>query len=218
MSVVTHARVAGALCLLVFLVGVVSVAAGIRGARLGDIQLGTDPAQVRQLVVDAKVRNAANRAIAVDYVFLTAYWAAFVALAALLGRRGGLWLVVGGLAAATATATATLDVVENLRTSGILALHHPGDTLGQGRLDALRHVSLLKWAASATTVTLLAGVFAQRDTVAVVAFVLLVLAAIGYAGLARHGLIEVYLLGLGVLTVVIGLLLVVAPASATRRL
>jgi hypothetical protein len=218
LNVITHARVAGGLCVLVFLIGVVSVVAGTRGARLADIQLGTDPRQVQQLVGDSSVRSAANRAIAIDYFFLAAYWAAFVALAALLARRGGLWLVVAVLAAATATTAATLDIVENMRTTDVLAFYQPGDQLLQKQLDALRHVSLLKWGAAATTVTLLAGVFAQRDKIAVTAVLLLVIAGIGFAGIDRHGLIQVYLLGVGVMSIVIGALLLAWPRAVTGRL
>jgi hypothetical protein len=118
-------RVAGGLCVLVFLIGLISLVAGTKGARLGDIQLGTDPRQVQQLVGDSAVRSAAHRAIAVDYFFLASYWAAFVSLAALLGRRGGLWIIVAVLAAVTATVTATLDILENVRTTNILALYEP---------------------------------------------------------------------------------------------
>jgi hypothetical protein len=142
LTVRTHARVAGGLWVLVSLIGIVSIVAG-KGAHLGEIQLGTDLRKVQQLVDHSAVRNAANRALAIDYVFLTAYWAAFIALAALLARRGGLWAVAAVIAAAMATATASLDIVENVRTTDLLAFHHP---LGQEQLDVLRHVSLLKWA------------------------------------------------------------------------
>jgi hypothetical protein len=216
-SVLTHVRFAGAVCALVFLIGLVSALAGTRAARLTEIQLGTDPIKVQQLVADSAVRSAANRAIAIDYFFVGAYWAAFVALAALLGRRGGLWLVVAALAAITATATATLDIIENFRTSEVLGLYQAGSQLGQKQLDALRHVSLFKWAASATTVTLLACVFVQRDWVAVLAVLLLIVAGIGFAGLHRHGLIQGYLLGVGILTLTIAILFLVFPNAETRH-
>jgi hypothetical protein len=210
------ARVAGGLCALVFLIGIITYFAGTKGARLNDIQLGSDPQHVQQLVRDTTVRTAANRAIAIDYGFLTAYWAAFVALAVLLARRSGLWLFVGVLAAATATATATLDIIENVRTSAVLALYQPRSELGQKQLDALRHVSLLKWGASATTVTLLAGLFAQRGKIAVITLILLVVTGIGYAGIRYHDLIQVYLLGVGLLAIIIGILLLAAPSATAR--
>jgi hypothetical protein len=218
LSIITHARVAGGLCALVFLIGIITAVAGTKGARLTDIQLGTDPQHVQHLVSGDAVRTAANRAIAVDYFFLAAYWAAFVALATLLGRRGGAWLGIAVLATATATAAATLDIIENVRTSNVLALYQPGDRLGTKQLDALRHVSLLKWGASATTVTLLAGLFAQRGKIAVLAPILLVVAGIGFAGIARHGLVQVYLLAVGALTIVIGTILLAWPGAVTGRL
>ncbi len=207
LTVRTHARVAGGLCVLVFLIGALSLVAG-RGAHIGEIQLGTSLGKVEQVIGKSAVRNAAHRALAIDYVFLTAYWAAFIALAALLARRGGAWVVVAVLAAAMATAAATLDIVENARTTDVLAFHHP---LGQNQLDTLRHVSLLKWGAAATTVGLLAGVFAQRGKIAVIALLMLVVAGIGLAGTEWHCLIQVYELSVGVLTVLIGALLLARP-------
>jgi hypothetical protein len=198
--------------------GIVSLVAGTRGARLTEIQLGTDPQRVLQLVRTGTVRTAANRAIAIDYFFLAAYWAAFVALASLLVRRGGTWRVIAFVAAGMATVTATLDVIENLRTSDVLALYQPGSQLGQRQLDALRHISLLKWGTAATTVALLAGVFAQRDKVGVIALSLLLVAGIGFAGINRHDLIRVYLAGVGLLAIIIGILLLAAPSAMIRRL
>ena len=202
--------------MLVVLIGIVTAVVG-NGAQLESIQLGTDPGKVLQVVAHSSVRSAANRAIAIDYAFLASYWAAFVALAALLARRGGPWLAVAALAAAAATATATLDIVENLRTSAVLALYQPGARLAQTQLDALRHVSLLKWGAAATTVTPLAGVFAQRGKVAAIAVLLLVVAGIGFAGTEWHSLIEVYEVGVVVLSLGIGVLLLARPGAVTRR-
>ncbi len=79
-------------------------------------------------------------------------------------------------------------------------------------------MSLLKWGAAATTVTLLAGVFAQRGKIAVVAVFLLVVAGIGFAGLEWHGLLRVYELAVGVMTIGIGILLLACPSAATGRL
>lgn len=215
MSLLTHVRVAGALCALVFSIGLVSARPG-RRARLSCIQLGTDPAEVQQLARDRAVRHAANRALEIDYVFLAAYWAAFVALATLLGRRGGPWIVVAALAAIAATATAALDISENLHTSEVLRLSQAG-ALGKEKLDTLRHISLFKWAASATTVALLACVFAQRSWIAVLAALLLAVAGIGFVGLRRHRWIERYLLGVGILTLTIAILFLASPQAETRH-
>src|SRR5262249_22160462 len=127
--------------------------------------------------------------------------------------RGGLWVVVAVFAAIAATATATLDITENLRTTAVL-----GGDFGQRQLDALRHVSLAKWTASATTVTLLAWVFAQRGWIAVLTALLLVAAGIGFAGLRRHGLLQAYLIGVGILALAIAILLLVRPHAVTRHL
>jgi len=204
-------------CTLVFLVGIISAVAGTRGARLSDIQLGTDPQHVLQLVADPNVRADANRAIAIDYFFLTTYWAAFIALAVMLSRRSRLWLIVAVLAAATATATAALDIIENLRTSDVLALYRPGSQLGQMQLDALRHVSLVKWGTAATTVALLAGLFVQRGKIALIGLSLFIVAGIGFAGIGWHGLIPFYLVSIGVLTLIIGIIFLRFPSAMTER-
>jgi hypothetical protein len=211
-----HTRVAGALCALVFLIGVISAFAGTRSARLSDIQLGTNTQHVQQLVADPSVRADANRAIAIDYFFLATYWAAFTALAVMLGRRGGRWVIVAALAAATATATATFDIVENVRTSDVLVLYRSDIQLGQMQLDALRHVSLFKWGSAATTVALLAGLFVRPGKIALIGVALFIVAGIGFAGIAWHVLIEGYLLGIGALTLLIGIIFLAFPSAMTK--
>jgi hypothetical protein len=69
--------------------------------------------------------------------------------------------------------------------------------------------------AAATTVTLLAGVFARRGKLAVIAALLLIVAGIGFAGTEWHRLIHVYEISVGVLTVFIGALLL-ARTDAVR--
>jgi hypothetical protein len=91
-----------------------------------------------------------------------------------------------------------------------------GAGLAQGRIDALRHVSTAKWAASALTVGLLAGVFLQWRWVAAIAAALLVASAIGLLGLRHHGLITVYFDCVAVLTLVIAGLCVFAPGQVTK--
>ena len=65
--------------------------------------------------------------------------------------------------------------------------------------------------------TLLAGLFVQRDKIAVIALLLLAVAGVGFAGLDRHGLIQVYVRSVGVLTAIIGIMLLVWPGAVTRR-
>jgi hypothetical protein len=209
-------RVAGGLCLLVVAIGLVSLAGGSKKARLGDIQLGHDTGKVERLLSDPARRDAVRRAIGIDYPFLVAYWLAFTALGVVVVRRGDGWAAAGVAAIVAALATAALDVTENVRTIGVVDTVDSGRPLGQAQLDALRHASLLKWSASATTVLLLAALFAQRRWVAVIALALVALAAIGYAGLVRHGLLDKYIGVVGLLTVVVGGLCLASPQTVVR--
>jgi hypothetical protein len=199
--VVVTARIAAGLCGLVVVIGFISLRAGIRRARLDEIQLGTNPADVQAVIRDGSVQQAGRRALAIDYFFLTAYWAAFVTLAVLVFHRGGLWIVPAVAAWITATATAALDVAENLRTTAILNLGRRGAHLERSELDGLRHVSLAKWAASALTVALLSAVYARHGwwSVGAVAVFLLV-AIVGLAGLYRHALIQRFLSAVAVIS------------------
>ncbi len=207
----TVARVAAGLCGLVVVLGGITIAAGIAKARLAEIQLGVDAARVQEILRDRTVASAVRRAMTIDYAFLTAYWAAFVTLAVLVLHRGGAWAALGGAAAVTATATAGLDVTENLKTTGLLG----GEGVTQPRLDALRRVSLAKWSASSLTVALLAAVYARHGwwSAAPIAAFLLV-AALGFAGLFRHRLIQRFLGALGLIALVTAILLQACPKIA----
>jgi len=213
--VITIARIAAGLCGLVVVLGGVTKAAGIAKARLGEIQLGTDAERVGVILRDQVVVRAARRAIGIDYAFLTAYWAAFVTLAILVFHRGGAWVALGVAAGVAATATAGLDVAENLRTIRLLDLSQRGDEVPQRQLAALRRVSLTKWAGSSLTVALLSGVYARHGwwSAAPIA-VFLLIAALGLAGLYRHALIQRFLSALGAIAAVTAILLQVYPKSA----
>lgn len=206
-------RVAGGLCLLVVAIGLVSLARGSKKARLGDIQLARDAGEVERLLSDPARRDAVRRAIGLDYPFLVAYWLAFTALGVVVVRRGDGWAVAGVAAIVAALATAGLDVTENIRTIGVVDTVGSGRPLAQAQLDALRHASLLKWSASATTVLLLAALFAQRRWVAAIAVALVALAAIGFAGFVRPRLIEAYFGGLALFTIVVALLCLAWPEA-----
>ena len=206
------ARVAAGLCGLVIVIGGVSLRAGIGRARLGEIQLGTNPSAVQALLRDQIVVRAARLALRIDYFFLAAYWAAFVTLAVLVFHRGATWTVLAVATWLAATATAALDVTENLRTTAILDLDRRGEQLTQAPLDALRHVSLAKWAASAVTVALLSAVYARHgwwSLPAIAAFLLV--ASIGLAGLYRHALIDWFLRAVAAISFASAIVLQVDP-------
>lgn len=209
-------RVAGGLCLLVVAIGIVSLRSGSTKARLADVQLARDTGDVERLLSDPVRRSAVRRAIRIDYPFLVAYWLAFTALAVVIVRRGDGWAAAGVAAIVAALATASLDVTENVRTIGVVDAVGSGRQLAQAQLDSLRHASLLKWSASATTVLLLAALFAQRRWVAAIAVALVALAAVGFAGLGWHRLIDAYFRGLALLTIFVGLLCLACPETVVR--
>ena len=206
-------RTGGALALLVVAVGIVSAVVTGRGARLVELQLGTDAATVQALVDDAARRRAVRRAIAVDYAFIAAYLGAFVVLGVAIVRREGGWTAVGAAAVAAAIATAALDVLENVRTVRMLDAR----PLTQERLDALRRASLAKWGACALTVGLLAGVFVAHGWPLAVAVALLAIAALGLCSLRWRSLVPAFFLCVFLATIAIATLLLAAGPSVARR-
>jgi len=206
----------GALCAVVVVLGIASVAAGGRNAGLVEIQLGTDADHVQELLANRARVRAARRAIEIDYAFIAAYLAAFVTLAVVLLRRGDWWAGLGVAAAAAALATAALDLIENVRTTGVLGYGPMGQPLPQAKLDALRAVSLAKWAASALTIALLGAIFVQPRWLAGIAVAFLGIALIGFVGLFRHALIQPFFMGVFAATVFIAVFFLAWPESVTR--
>jgi hypothetical protein len=190
-------RFAGVLGLLTLLVGISSIAVAGRGSKLGELQLSGDPDQVRGIVQGGEIgaNQKMERQLLVDYVFLLCYWLTFVALAILLARRGGSgFKIVGFIAAFAATVTALLDMLENVRTRGVLALSRPGDQVRVQPVKHLRRTSLLKWSASAVTLALLSIAFLPGESrLLLLGIAFLVVAVIGVAGVWSNQLIQLYL-------------------------
>ena len=209
---------AGVLSVVVCSVGILSVAAGGMRARLLEIQLGNHPDHVHDLILARGRRSAAQRSLRIDYGFIAAYWLTFTELAVLLAHRHGWWIALGLAAAFASTLTAATDVVENIRTSGVLALDAPGSRLTQVQLDELRRASLAKWAAAALTVALLAGLFAQRGWPAGVAVAFLALAAVGAAGLWWRRLIPLFFLGVFAAAAFVAVLFLIWPETVVESL
>jgi hypothetical protein len=203
---------------LVLVAGAATVlVAGAKGQLMG-VQLGRDPARVRALIADPQRRAAMRRGLWVDFGFLTSYWLAFVGLAILLGHRGTWGYLVGAAAVLAATATALLDVVENVRTFGVLARNRPTDVVARGQVVELRRTSLAKWGCSALTVALLATTFLQSGWVVWIGIGLLALAAIGLCGLAWNALIPLYLLVVGGAALFLAALFLCSPGTILRGL
>jgi hypothetical protein len=199
---------------LVVVTGVVATVVGGRLANFSAIQLGTETTVVGKLVADPKRRKALRRGLWADFGFLLVYWLAFVAAAILLAHRGHYWgRWVGAVVVLAASATALLDVVENVRTLGVLARNRAGDVLPLMQLRELRHASLAKWAASATTVGLLSTLFFQHSWIAWLGIALVALAAIGFVGLLWNPLIRVYMLGVAVVCGVAAVVFLFSPGT-----
>jgi hypothetical protein len=203
---------------LVVFTGVATVlVAGAKGQLMG-VQLGRDPLRVRALIVDPKRRAAMRRGLWVDFAFLASYWLAFVGLSILLGHRGTWGYVAGAAAALTASATALLDVTENVRTFGVLARNRPADVLAVPQLEELRRVSLIKWGASALTVALLAATFIHHGRLLWIAIALVAIAAVGLAGLLWNPLLRVFILALALVAGFLAVLFLGWPDTILRGL
>jgi hypothetical protein len=208
--VVELVRLAGSLLALVVATGLVAAIASA-GADFGAVQLATEPAAVQRIVRRTEKRRALRRGLWADYAFIGAYWLAFVAIAVLLAHRGGWGRWVGAVAVLAATATALLDVTENIRTFGVLARHRPHDVLPTMQLRELRRASLTKWAASALSFALAAPLFVQHGRIVWVAVALLVLALVGLAGLLWRPLLRLFMLADALLAGTIAVLFLFWP-------
>jgi hypothetical protein len=203
---------------LVVVTGVATVlAAGVKGQLIG-VQLGRDPARVRGLIIDPGQHAAMRRGLWVDFGFLASYWLAFVGLAILLGHRGTWGYAAGAAAALAASATALLDVTENVRTFGILARNRAGDVLAVPQLEELRRVALGKWACSALTVGLLSATFVHHGRILWIALALLLLVSVGLVGLLWNLLLRVFVLGLAVAAGFLAVLFLGWPETILRGL
>jgi hypothetical protein len=178
----------------------VGIAAGVaagRKARLQEIQLATDPEKVKTIVQENPQRVKRLRlALLFDYGFLALYWLTFLWMSVALSRRDGrIYDLVGVVAAFAATATAALDVLENVRTRGILALSRPSDQVRREPVAHLRRTSLAKWLASALTLGLLAVLFLPGDDwVLYLGFAFLAVAVVGLLSVFWTRLIPLYFL------------------------
>ena len=195
---ISHAlvRFVGSAGLLTVVAGIATVVVAGFASKLSALQLSGDPEQVRALVQGppAPVRRMKRQLLA-DYAFIACYWLTFVALAILLARRGGAGYRIAAFAALlAATATALLDLLENVRTTGVLALSRPGDQVRLQPVMHLRRTSLLKWCASASTLALLAIAFLPgHSRLLLLGLALLVIAAIGFAAVWQNRLIQLYM-------------------------
>jgi hypothetical protein len=202
----------------------VGLAAGVvagPNARLLEIQLATDPEQVRRLVQEEPQRvKRLKRALFLDYGFLALYWLTFLGMAVAISRRDGkLYDLLGVVTALTATATAVLDVVENVRTQGVLSLSRPSDQVRRQPVAHLRRTSLAKWLVSALTLAFLSVLFLPGEGwVLYLGIAFLAVAAFGLQAVLRQSLMSVYFLAFCVIGVTVAVIFTFSTDSVLRHL
>jgi hypothetical protein len=187
------------------------------------VQLSGDPAVVAGIVQGDENRRAVERLrtqLLVDYLFIAFYWLTYLGLAVAIARRGGAgWNVLGLLAALLASGTALLDVTENVRTRGVLALTRPGDQVRRQPVVHLRLTSLAKWAASAATVAVLSLLFLPgRGFVFWLGIAFLAAALVGFAALYWNRLVPLYFFGFCAVGVAVAVSFTFATDQVLQRL
>jgi len=193
----------------------------LRRPRMMEIQLATDPERVKTIVRGGGQAVARlRRQLLADYAFILCYWLTYVTIAVAIARSGGaLYDILGLLAAFAASVTALLDLVENVRTRGLLALTRPGDQVRAQPVAHLRRTSLAKWAASAVTLALISALFVPGEgRVFALGIPFLALAAVGLVATRVPRLLNLYF---GCVFLLGGLLAVVLtgyPAAVLERL
>jgi hypothetical protein len=156
--------------------------------------------------------------LAFDYAFLGCYWFVFIGLAMLLARRGGIGFDLPALGIALGgTATAVVDVLENLRTAGLVSSAGPDPHVRLQPIRHLRATSRLKWILSSSTLALVAVLFfAGSGWAVMVGVALLLTAGIGVIAAATGSamLIKGYLLLFLLFGAVVAVWLTGWPANA----
>ena len=196
-------------------------AGALRRPGLGDLQLSGSPDRVEAIVQGPPAQvERLKRQLLVDYGFIALYWPALVLLAIAIARRGGAgYNLVGLLAALAASATALLDVVENIRTRGLLALTRPRDQVRRQPVVHLRETSRAKWAASSATVALLSVFFLPGNgALRLLGIAFLAVALLGFVSAWKAKLIPAYLFAYLVLGAVLAAWFTVSPGGVLSRL
>jgi hypothetical protein len=201
--------------------GLATVIVGGLRTNLLDLQLSGDPELIRRVVQgDARRVKRHERALLADYGFIVLYWLTFVGLSVAITRRDG-WIydALGLLAVLSATATALLDVAENIRTRGMLALTRPSDQVRLQPVAHLRKTSLAKWAASALTLGLLAALFLPgEDWMFVLGLAYICVGALGLAAVRWNVLVKFFFLLFSVLGVIVAVAFTFFPDSVREQL
>lgn len=182
-------RLSGGLCAAVFALGVVMAFRGAATAGLMELQLATDPEEARNVIPkqDAPRRKVLLRLIKLDFAFIAAYWFAFGALAILLSHRGGIFVAVAAAALMLGTTAALLDLLENVRTLGVLSLHRESDQVRREVLDNLRTTALAKWNFGFLTTAALSALFWGIHPIAFLGAFLLLVALLGLYAVRTAG-------------------------------
>jgi hypothetical protein len=193
----------------------------LRRPHMMEIALATDPEQVKMIVQGGGQRvERLRRQLLADYAFIFCYWLTYVTIGVAIARSGGaLYDILGLLAAFAASITALLDVVENVRTRGLLALTRPGDQVRKQPVAHLRRTSLAKWAASAVTLALLSALFLPGEGgVFALGLAFVALAVLGLVATRVPKLLSVYFGCVFLLGALLAVVLTGFPDAVLERL
>lgn len=179
-------------------------AGGMRSPVLA-LELARSAGEVREIAGDVPSRNRETmvRKQYFDFVFMAAYTAVFLAVAALLVEGGWVW--AGAASGVLGLATPLLDAVENLAI--LRLMDTPLALTNQAMVDAVREPSELKWSCAFLAMALQSLFFLRSPGGAprLAGALFLLAALLGFAGLANHALFEFsqppLLAGLAVLAV-----------------
>jgi hypothetical protein len=190
-------------------------------ARIFALELVRSKADVDCAVgdLDDERRKEARLKIRLDYVLIALYGGLFAALSVLLAFRDPGWALWLGIAPAAATVVAAAsDVVENRRTERVL--DEPLETTTDAMASAVRQAALVKFAAAAATVGLLAFLFwaGIDDAYSLLFASALIVAALGFAGLLYHRALK-WFFGLSAAwLLIVAAVLAIDPARIEKEL
>lgn len=166
---------------------------------------GTDESSGAQ-----KLRTGVN----LDFGFIALYTAVFLTFSYWLSRRRVGYPALAIVTTVLAVTTAGLDVLENFRLYAVLST----SIVDLGMVQRLHVAGLLKWIFCFETTALLSLLFLSRkDFGYLFGLGLMLVSIVGVIGVFYHRLLEFAFLGLGVLLVLIGLFVIIAPGRFLSR-
>ena len=186
------------------------------------IEMAKDPTEVLEIKKFAspsgtdesagaqKLRTGVN----LDFGFIALYTAVFLTFSYWLSRRRVGYPALAMVTAVLAVTTAGLDVLENFHLYAVLST----SMVDMGMVQRLHVAGVLKWIFCFETTALLSLLFLSRkDLGYLFGLGLMLVSIVGIIGVFYHRLLEFAFLGLGVMLVLIGLFVLIAPGRFLSR-